>query len=177
MTDILLISEDYFKTNSSIDSNIYGKYLMSSIREAQDLCLQTIIGTNLYNTILSMVENSTITDSENKAYKTLLDDFIQPYILYATIVNLMPIISTKIANIGTVITNDEHVVSLSKNERDNLINYYQYRADFYARQMQNYLLKNYSLYKELCTNDIAKIKHNLTSSASCSIWLGGRRNK
>ena len=42
MTTILLISEDYVKTNSGLDNNVYGKFLMPAIKEAQEMGLQTI---------------------------------------------------------------------------------------------------------------------------------------
>lgn len=170
---VLLISEDYVKTNSGLDDNVYGKFLMPAIKEAQEMGLQTIIGGNLYNSILGKVGDGSIQDDFD--YKYLLDKHIQPYLLYKTIVDLLPIIGTKIANIGTVVTNDEHVVNLSKNERDNLGTYYQYRADFYCRRMQEYLYKNSMLYPELDDCDCDRIKANLTSAASCPIWLGGMR--
>lgn len=171
----LLISEDYIKSNSGLDDNVYGKFLYPAIKEAQEMGLQTIIGSSLYETILGMVDNSTISDVEMADYKNLLDKYIQPYLLYKTIVTLIPIVGTKIANIGTVITNDEHIANITKNERDLLVDYYQFRADFYCNQLQDYLCHNRSKYPELRDCDCAKIKANLTSSATCPIWLGGRR--
>lgn len=173
MTTILLISEDYVKTNSGLDDNVYGKFLMPAIKEAQEIGLQSIIGGNLYDAVLARVEDGSIQDDFD--YKYLLDKHIQPYLLYKTIVDLLPIIGTKIANIGTVVANDEHVVNLPKNDRDNLQTYYQYRADFYCRRMQEYLCKNRMLYPELNDCDCDRIKANLTSAASCPIWLGGMR--
>lgn len=173
MTTILLISEDYVKTNSGLDDNVYGKFLMPAIKEAQEIGLQSIIGGNLYDAVLARVEDGSIQDDFD--YKYLLDKHIQPYLLYKTIVDLLPIIGTKIANIGTVVANDEHVVNLPKNDRDNLQTYYQYRADFYCRRMQEYLYKNSMLYPELNDCDCDRIKANLTSAASCPIWLGGMR--
>lgn len=172
---VLLISEDYVKTNSGLDDNVYGKFLMPAIKEAQEIGLQSIIGGNLYEAIMGMVADGSIQNDDAFDYKYLLDKHIQPYLLYKTIVDLLPIIGTKIANIGTVVTNDEHVVNLSKNERDNLGTYYQYRADFYCRRMQEYLCKNRTLYPELQDCDCDKMKANLTSAATCPIWLGGAR--
>lgn len=177
MTNILLISEDFYKENTNIDNNIYGKFLLPAVRESQDIYLQSVIGTNLYKTILSMVENGTIRDTENKAYLDLVERYIQPYLCYITTVNLIPVIATKLANMGAIISNDEHIVNLSKNDRDSLEKHYQYIADFYCRQLQDYLCANHSLFKELTNSKVDEIKTNLYSSATCSIWLGGRRGK
>jgi hypothetical protein len=169
----LLISEEYVKTNSGLDDNVYSKFLFPAIREAQEMGLQTIIGTSLYTTITGMVNTNTIVEEDD--YKYLLDTYIQPYLLYQTIVNLIPVVGTKIGNIGTVITTDEHTTNITKNERDLLADYYQFRADFYCRRLQKYLCNNRSKYPELRDCDCNQIKANLKSAATCPIWLGGRR--
>ena len=177
MTKILLVSEDYIKTNSNLNDNVWGDYLLPAIREAQDMGLQSIIGSCLYNQILTLVDNSTIADSGNTAYKVLLDEYIQPYLLYQVLTDLIPIIGTKLANLGTVISNDEHIINLTEAERSNLKHYYEMRADFYCRRMQEYLLNNKDLYPELKECDCDRLRSNLKSAASTGMWLGGYRNR
>lgn len=177
MNKILLVSEAYIKSNSGLDDNVFGKFLLPAIREAQDINLQSIIGTALFNKICAMVGDGTIKNEENWDYKYLLDNHIQPYLLYMTLCNILPLIGSKIANIGTVYTNDEHVQNLSKNERDNLADYYEQRSTFYARKMQNYLSKNSIIYPELNDCDCADVKPNLKSAAVSPVWLGGIRGK
>ena len=104
MTDILLISEDYIKTNSGLNDNVFGSYLTPAIREAQVMRLQSVIGTNLYKSILSQID----TDTLQPQYKTLLDDYIQVFLMYQTISDLVPIIGVKLTNLGVVVSNDEH---------------------------------------------------------------------
>jgi hypothetical protein len=123
-----------------------------------------------------MVEDLSIMNEENGKYKELLDEFIQPYLLYKTIEYIIPVVSTKISNMGAVISNDEHITNLGKNERDSLMDYYMHKADFYQARLQEYLCKNLSYFKEL-SNGCCGIKPNLDSSASCPIWLGGIRSK
>lgn len=177
MTKILLISEDYIKTNSNLNDNVFGDYLLPAIREAQDIELQQIIGSCLYNKILSLIDDNTIGDVENVAYKTLLDEHIQEYLLYQVITDLIPIIGTKMANLGTVISNDEHVMSLTEAERSNLKQHYQYRADFYCRRMQSFILNNRAAYPELNECDCDRLRSNLKSAASTGLWLGGYRGR
>ena len=177
MTKILLVSEDYIKTNSNLNDNVWGDYLLPAIREAQDMGLQSILGSCLYNQLLSLVDNNTIADSGNTVYKVLLDEYVQEYLLYQVLTDLIPIIGTKIANLGTVISNDEHIVNLTEGERSNLKQYYQYRADFYCRRLQEFLLNNRESYHELKECDCERIKANLKSAASTGIWLGGYRGR
>lgn len=177
MNTTLLVSEKYIKQNSGLDENLYGKFLLPAIREAQEMNLQSIIGTSLYEKICELVNTGEICDDENYEYKYILDKHIQPYLMYMTIANIIPLIGSKITNLGTVVSNDEHVENLSKNDRDSLKDYYTLRSDHYARRLQNYLCKNYILFPELKTCDCEAMNANLKSAATSPIYLGGSRGK
>lgn len=170
MTNTLLISEKYVKTQSNIQDNVWGDFLTPAIREAQDIELQPIIGRPLYKKILKEVEEKNV----EERFKTLIEDWIQPYLLYQTIVSLIPIIGTKLGNIGTVISNDEHVQNISSSERENLEYRYRYLADHYKSELQKYLLANKDLYPELTSTCLKNL--NLKSSNSLPLWTGGVRH-
>lgn len=53
--NVLLISEDYIKSESNLDNNVSGKYLQSAIKLAQDIELQSLIGTKLLEKIQKLV--------------------------------------------------------------------------------------------------------------------------
>lgn len=174
--NVLLISEDKIKTLSGLDDNIWGKNLLPAIREAQEMGLQSIIGSCLYQSLCSKVEDGSIMDPSNSAYKTLLDTQIQYYLLYRTISDLVPIIGVKLANIGVVISNDEHIQNLTEDERSRVDTYYEQRADFYCKRLQEFLLENKDLYPELDECSCNQMKANLESAASTGLWLGGYRS-
>lgn len=176
MRNVLLISEDTIKTQSGLNDNIWGKSLLPAIREAQEIGLQSIIGSCLYQRLCSMVADGSIIDSENVAYKNLLDEYISYYLIYRTIADLIPVIGTKLGNIGVVISNDEHMVNLTEDERSRVDTYYEYRADFYCKRLQEYLLNNKELYSELDECSCENMKANLDSAASTGLWLGGYRS-
>lgn len=79
MTDVLLISEAKLREFTDINNSVDSSLLVNAIRESQDIELQRVLGTLLYNKILSDVEGSTISGN----YKDLLDNWIQNYLLYA----------------------------------------------------------------------------------------------
>lgn len=176
MNSILLISEDYLKTNSNLNDNAFGKWILPAIRESQEMGLMPIIGECLYNKVCELVENGLIENDLYAAYKDLLDDRIQPYLLYQTLTNIVPILNGKMANIGTVATNDEHIITLSQGELDLTQNYYRERADFYAKRLQEWVKNNSQAFPELdCT---CSTKPNLErSNNSVGMWLGGPRGK
>ena len=172
MNKILLVSEDYIKTNSAINDNLWGKFLLPAIREAEDINLQTYLGECLYKTILGMVANGSITASTNESYKALLDDYIQPYLLYQVQANIIPTINVKLGNIGSVVSNDEHIATLSQSNIDLVQSDFQHKADFYAQRMLNFIL-NHSNEFNLDECACKELKAHLNSSASTTIWLGG----
>ena len=176
--NVLLISEDYLKTNSNLNDNAFGKWILPAIRESQEMGLMPIIGECLYKRICEMVDNGDINKQVNVAYKDLLDERIQPYLLYQTLCNIVPIINGKMANIGTVATNDEHIITLSQGELDLTQNYYRERADFYAKRLQEWVKTNETAYPELKNCGCGNMQPNLDSSAnSVGIWLGGTRGR
>ena len=172
MNKILLISEDYVKTNSALNDNVWGKFLLPSIREAQDINLQLYLGECLYNTILGMVGNGSITASTNEAYKALLDDYIQPFLLYQIEANIVPIINVKMGNIGSVVSKDEYINTLSQGNIDLVQSDFQHKADFYAKRMIDFLL-NHTVEFNLDECACNQLSAHLNSAASTGIWLGG----
>lgn len=176
MNTILLISEDYLKTNSNLNDNAFGKWILPAIREAQEMSLMPIIGECLYNKVCELVSNGLIDNDLYAAYKDLLDDRIQPFLLYQTLTNIVPIINGKMANIGTVATNDEHIITLSQGELDLTQNYYRERADFYAKRLQDWVKNNREAFPEL--ECVCSAKPNLErANNSVGIFLGGTRGK
>lgn len=176
MTNILFISEDYIKTNSGLNDNVFGKNLLPAIREAQDLYLQQIIGSTLYEKLIQLIDDELIGETENALYKDLLDNEIRPYLLYETLVQLIPVINAKLVNFGSMQSNDEHLVNLSQGDVVVLTGHYQNNADFYARRLQEYILNNCnSLGVDACTCE--GIRSNLNNAATTGIWLGGQRGR
>lgn len=174
MAQILITSEKFVKEITNISDNIEGKYLLSAIREAQDIRLKSIVGTALLDKLKSLIAQNSIGQSKNAPYKELLDQ-CQYYLAYQTIAELPMKISYKLANVGTVRTADENVQSVSHDEIAKVQFYYQSKADFYAHELQGFLLHNAKNYPELNENNCHAIKKNLRDSATCGLWLGGVR--
>ena len=80
MTTTFLISEAKVRAFTDINNMVDTDLLKNNIRTAQDYYLQSIIGTLLYQKLLSDVDNNTLSGN----YKTLVDTYIQDYLLYTT---------------------------------------------------------------------------------------------
>ena len=173
MTNILLISEDTLKTYSHLNDNVFGNSLTPAIITAQDIYLQKFLGSCLYKKVLELVKSGEIRNENYVMYKELLDNYITNFLIYQTLANIIPEISTKITNMGLVVSNDEHVQNVTQGERDLVMGQYQKYADAYCKMMQDFLKENRDSFPELnCCG-----APNLDSSAETGLWLGGTRSK
>lgn len=176
MTNVLFISEDFIKTNSGLNDNLFGKSLLPAIRESQDIYLQQIIGSTLYKKLIDLVDNETIGDVENAVYKELLDEYVRSYMLYQTIVQVIPVTNVKLSNYGTTLSDDQYLVNLSQGDAELIEKHYSMLADFYARRLQEFILNNCDALKvDVCTCD--GIKANLNNAATTGPFLGGIRGR
>ena len=176
--DVLLISEDYIKSITNISDNLANDYLLPSIKLAQDIDLESTIGTQLLEKIQELIYNNDISNQENSMYKLLLDNYVQPYLAYATIKHLTPTVAYKLANQGVVRTDDEKSYNITSNEVDKVIDFYNHIANTYKKRLQLFLIANYNEFPELLNwKSIADIRANLYSAAGCNLSLGGPRGK
>lgn len=176
--DVLLISEDYIKSITNVSDNLAGDYLLPSIKLAQDIDLESTIGTQLLEKIQELIYNNDISNQENAMYKLLLDKYIQPYLAYATIQHLAPTVAYKIVNQGVIRTDDEKSYNVTSNEVDKVMDYYSHLANTYKKRLQLFLIANYNNFTELLNwKSIADIRANLYSAAGCNVNLGGPRGK
>ena len=176
MAEILLTSENFVKSVTSISDNLAGKYLRPSIREAQDIGLRGILGDTLLEKLKTLVGSGDIAKEENLAYKNLLDR-AQYYLAYNAVVEVAAKVSYKIVNFGVAKSQDENLQTASPEEISQMRFYYQSKADHCCIELQNYLLNNRNSYAELTEGDCNRIHSNLYSAASSGIWLGGPRAK
>ena len=176
MTEIILTSEKFVKPVTSVSDNIAGKYILPSLREAQEQGLKGILGDALLAKLKGLVANKEIDLESNAAYKILLDH-CQYYLAYTAIVEVTNKVSYKIGNFGVAKSSDENLQVASQDEIGKMQYYYQSKADAHCLDLQNFLLQNRSDYPELTENCCHTIESNLHSAASCGIFLGGARAK
>ena len=176
MAEIILSSEKFVKSVTSVSDNIAGKYILPSLREAQEQGLKGILGDALLAKLKGLVEAKQIDLEVNVAYKTLLDH-CQYYLAYTAIVEVTNKVSYKIGNFGVTKTQDENLQVASQDEIAKMQYYYQSKADSYCLDLQNFLLDHRSDYPELTEHCCHKIESNLHSAASCGIFLGGARGR
>jgi hypothetical protein len=149
MTTTLLITESRLRQFTDINDSLDVSLLTNAVREAQDISLQRLTGTKLYRKILADVADGSITG----AYKTLLDDFIVDFLIYASYYEALEAIFLRPRNNGllqpTGGDNSEAVTrDLYNAKRESVKS----KREFYADKIVKYLVDNYNSYPELQEN-------------------------
>ena len=176
MAEILLSSEAFVKNVTSASDNLSGKYILPSLREAQEIGLRGILGDDLLAKLKDLRKDGNLETESGGVYKTLVDH-CQYYLAYMTIVEVTNKVSYKIGNFGVTKTSDENLQVASQDEIAKMQYYYQSKADACCLDLQNFLLEHRKDYPELTENSCHKIESNLQSAASCGIFLGGARGR
>jgi len=151
MTTTFLISEAKLRQFTDINNNVDTELIKNAIRESQDIGLQRIIGTALYDKLLSDVDSSSLSG----VYKTLVDDYIQDYLLYAAYYYALDSIYLRSRNNGLLQPNggensDSVDRSLYNMKRQSVEN----KMEYYAERLTNYIIQENGSYPELNENDL-----------------------
>ena len=172
MAEILLTSESFVRSVTNVSDNLAGKYILPSIREAQEQGLKGILGDCLMSKIKQLISSNAL----DGKYKELVDH-CQYYLAYAAIVEVTNKVSFKIGNFGVAKSQDENLQVASYDEIVKMQYYYQTKVDAYCLELQTWLLDNKGSFPELNECHCRKLSSNLYSAASCGIFLGGCRGK
>ena len=174
--EVFLTNENYVRNLTNLDNNIQSKFLLSAIREAQEIGFQDIVGGVMFKKLKDLVGTGNINLPSNKAYKDLVDE-AQLYLAYQSIVNLCLISSVKISNGGLQQTSDENLTVLDINDTFIVEGQYEKKADFFAERLQRYILRNIKDLPEITETKCNEMKSNLYSAASTNLFLGGYRGR
>jgi len=135
---VLLISEVKLKNFTNINKNVDMDVLKAEIQIAQDIDLQTILGTKFYDHLLNQV--SSTGNTFNAEEKKLVDDYIQPFLIQTAYFNSIPQIMYRTMNRGIVQGTMESAESINIETMKYLRSVQKQRADFYLQRLMDYLL-------------------------------------
>lgn len=150
MTDVLLISEAKVRQFTDINQSVDTELIQNNIRVAQDYKLQSVIGTNLYNKLQDDVKNNTLSGY----YETLLNDYIQDFLLYVTYYETLESIYLRPRNNGLLRPNggensdpvDKDLYMMKRQSVENKLTYY-------AERLTNYIIEEETHFPELSNSD------------------------
>jgi len=135
---VLLISETKLKAFTNINKNVDMDVLKAEVQIAQDIDLQTILGTKFYNHLLDQV--SATGNTFNADETTLVNDYIQPFLIQQAYFQAIPSLMYRSMNRGIVEGMMENATSVDIETMKYLRSLQKQRADFYMTRLQDYLL-------------------------------------
>jgi len=149
MTTTFLISEAKLREYTDIDNNVDTALIKNGIRESQDIELQRLLGTLLYDKLLSDVDAGTLTGN----YQTLVDDYVQDFLIYAAYWYILDSIYLRSRNNGLLIPDGGSESSavdrtLYNVKRQSVKN----KMEYYADGLKDYLIEEEALFPELTQN-------------------------
>lgn len=150
MTSTFIISEAKLREFTDINDNLDSAFLKNAVREAQDIYLQRIIGTALYQKILSDIDASTLTGE----YLTLVTSYIQDFLLYAAYYESLEAIYIRPRNNGLLqATGGDNSQSVDRSLYDVKRQSVSNKMDYYGERLVNYIIEKQNVLPELNENN------------------------
>ena len=138
MSSVLLVSASKIKSFTSINEGVDDALILQGIQIGTDIGLQGLLGTKFLNHIKNGAENNTLTAAET----TLLQDYIQPYLIQRAHYEILPTLWTRQQNKGIIIGNTEQGNGVGASDMRYLRQMIMDRYEFYAQRLMDYLQNN-----------------------------------
>ena len=148
MATALFISRTDLVKNSIIDGNTDTDKYIQFIRIAQEIEIQNYLGTDLYNKISADIIAGTLSGD----YLNLVNDYVQPMLIWWAQVNYIPYAAYQIKNGGVFKHTSENAESASRSEVDYLVQKARNTAEYYTRRFVDYMSFNDNLFPEYRSN-------------------------
>lgn len=148
----IFISVTDLKKRSLIDGNVDSSKISQYIEVAQDIHIQNYLGGKLYKKMQELIVSGEILDEGYSDYKTLLDDFIKPMLIWYSQATLMPYISFSVNNGGVQKRTSETSDAATRDELAYLTQEMNSTAEFYTKRFLDYMCLNNVKYPEYSQN-------------------------
>jgi hypothetical protein len=150
MPTTLFINRTDLVRNSILDGNVDTDKFIQFIKIAQEIEVQQILGTSMYNALTDAIP--TINEPTNERWKTILDSYVVPMLIWYAQSNYYPFAAYQIKNGGVYKHTSENAISVDKNEVDFLVEKARTNADWYSRRFIDFMGFNQTTYPEYTNN-------------------------
>ena len=153
MATALFITREDLVRNSIIDGNVDYDKIIQFVKVAQEIDIQNLLGTDLYNKISAdIISGAGGGAGLTGNYLTLVNDFVQPTLIWFAQMNYIPFSAYTIAKGGVYKHQAENSQTVDKNEVDYLVAKAREYANYYSTRLVDYLCFNSSLFPEYSSN-------------------------
>lgn len=148
MAKALFITTDDLRKKSIIGGNVDSDKFIQFIEVSQDIHIQNYLGTKLYDKISTLITTGQLSAGANADYKTLVDEYITPMLIWFAQSDYYMYASYQISNGGVFRHRSESSESPSLSEIQYLVENSRNKAEFYTRRFLDFMIFNSSKYPE-----------------------------
>ena len=152
MATVLFINRTDLIRNSILDGNVDTDKFIQFVKISQQINIQNYLGTELYNKFTTIIGNGDIDTNQYVNYKMLLNEYVQPMLIWYAQVDYIPFAAYQIKNGGVYKHSSENAETVSKTEVDYLVEKARTYADWYSRRFIDYMAFNQQLFPEYTSN-------------------------
>jgi hypothetical protein len=153
MATALFVSRDEIVKFTALNGNIDTDNFIQWVKVAQDIHIQSYLGTKLFKKINDDLVAGTLSGN----YLTLKDVYVKPMLIHWSLVEYLPFAAYTISNKGVYKHNSETSDTVNKEEIDFLVEKERSIAENYSRRFIDYMSFNQSLFPEYNTNSNADV--------------------
>jgi hypothetical protein len=153
MATALFVSRDEIVKFTALNGNIDTDNFIQWVKVAQDIHIQSYLGTKLFRKINDDLVTGTLAGN----YLSLTNVYIKPMLIHWSMVEYLPFAAYTISNKGVYKHNSETSDTVNKEEIDFLVEKERSIAENYSRRFIDYMSFNQSLYPEYNTNSNADV--------------------
>ena len=153
MATVLFINRTDLVKNSIIDGNVDTDKFIQFIKVAQQIDIQNLLGTDLYNKIgADIASGASGGTGLTGNYLTLVNTYVQPALIWFAQMNYIPFAAYQIKNGGVFNDSNETAQNGDKNGVEYLVSKAREYANYYSTRLVDYLSFNDNLFPEYNTN-------------------------
>jgi len=140
----LFISEQILLDQSILSENINYQMIRPTLVKIQEMRIQPVLGSTLYNSIISKITTNTVT----AVTQNLLDDYIQPAASQWLYFEIPSVLAFRYVNKGMVRKSSEESTPMSLDEIYKLQDKMRNDAEWYSERITRFLIENRADYPE-----------------------------
>ena len=140
----LFISTGRLKKDTSLGESVSDDLLLPYILMAQDRYILPVLGTDLYNKLVSDIQGDSLTGN----YLTLLQTYIQPALVQFAYSTCLPFLRIRMVNNSIVAMNTEQGTAVPHDDLKHLITAALDHGEFYRERLIDYVVdSNFAEYQ------------------------------
>lgn len=168
--NVLFINAATLKSRTGISNAIDETALKPQIKLAQDMYIQTVLGSTLYHRLQTGIDASNLTANETN----LLDNYITDCLVWYTMSLLPMALGYQFFSKGVLQKTSEESQTPGRSDLELISSSYKQTAEFYKQRIIGYLQQNYTLYTEYFQPGSGfDVIFPEKKAYTCPIYLGG----